>query len=162
MGVLALFMIVILAAGIFPLSLYLVRTMQGEQPREGRTLDEELTRPPSRDDAFDWWEAQRRPFNRSLLAVGIAVVLLYYAIIQTGLGKYRFATLEFNWWALFFQVVLYLIYMGIANLLYNTGLIVESMRKPPAVMAFRRRAYLLIFWVGMVAPFLFLLGLAFL
>ncbi len=154
-------MIAILAAGIFPLSLYLVRTMQGEKPREGRTLDEELTRPLSQDDAFEWWEARRGPFNRSLLLVGFMVVLLYYGIIEMGLGKYRFATLELNWWALFFQVVLYLIYMGIANLLYNAGLIVESMRKPVALMAYRQRAYQLIFWAGMAAPFLFLAGLAF-
>ena len=32
-------MIIILAAGIFPLSLYLVRTMQGEKLREGHTLE---------------------------------------------------------------------------------------------------------------------------
>ena len=158
----ALFMIIILAAGIFPLSLYLVRTMQGEKPREGHTLDEELTRAPSKDDAFDWWEAQRGPFNRSLLFVGIMVVVLYYAIIQMGLGKYRFASFEFNWWSLFFQAVLFLIYMGIANLLYNIGLIAESIRKPLAILPFRRKAYQLIFWSGMVAPFLFLLGLAFL
>ena len=161
MGVLAIFMIVILAAGIFPLSLYLVRTMQEEKPREGRTLDEELTRPVSKDDAFEWWEAQRGAFNRSLLFVGLMVVVLYYGIIHTGLGKYRFAAFEFNWWTLFFQGVLYLIYMGIANLLYNAGLIVESMRKPAAVKAFSRRAYQLIFWSGMAAPFLFLLGLVF-
>lgn len=162
MGVLTLFMIAILAAGIFPLSLYLVRTMQGEKPREGRTLDEEFTRPPSKDGAFEWWESQRGPFNRSLLLVGIMVVLLYYGIIKMGMGKYRFATFEFNWWAIFFQIVLYLIYMGIANLLYNVGMIVESMRKPVAAMAFRRQAYQLIFWAAMAAPFLFLLGLAFL
>lgn len=161
MGVLVLFMIAILAAGVFPLSFYLVRTMQGEKPREGRTLDEEFTRPPHKDGAFDWWEAQRGPFNRSLLVVGVMIVLLYYGFIEMGLGKYRFATLEFNWWALFLQLVLYLIYMGIANLLYNAGMIVESMRKPMVAMDYRRRAYQLIFWSGMAAPFLFLLGLAF-
>lgn len=162
MGVLVLFMIAVLAAGVFPLSLYLVRTMQGEKPPEGNTLDEELARPHSKDDAFDWWEARRGPFNRALLFNGILAVLLYYAIIEAGLGKYQFATFAFNWWALFFQFVLYLIYMGIANLLYNIGLIVESMRKPPAVAVYRERAYGLIFWLGMAAPLAFLLGLAFL
>ncbi|MCB0546391.1 MAG: hypothetical protein KDD19_02330 [Phaeodactylibacter sp.] len=161
MGVLVLFMIAILAAGIFPLSLYLVRTIRGERPREGHTLDEEFTRPLSKDGAFEWWEAQRGPFNRSLLLAGIMAVLLYYGIIESGLGKYRFAAFEFSWWALFFQIVLYLIYMGIANLLYNAGMIVESMRKPLMAMDYRRRAYQLIFWSGMAAPFLFLLGLAF-
>ncbi len=162
MGILVLFMIAVLLAGIFPLSLYLLRTMRGEKPREGATLDEELARPPGKDEAFDWWEARRGPFNRALLFTGVLVVFLYYAIIQAGLGKYQFAAFTFNWWALFFQLVLYLIYMGIANLLYNTGLIVESMRKPPAVPAYRQRAYQLIFWTGVAAPFLFLIGLAFL
>ena len=162
MGVLALFMIAILAAGIFPLSLYLVRTMHREKPREGRTLDEELIHPSAKDDGFEWWEAQRGPFNRALLFVGILVVALYYGMIRGGFGKYHFASFEFSWWGLFFQAVLYLIYMGIANLLYNTGLIVESMRKPLAPMAFRQQAYQLIFWVGVAAPFVCLLGLAFL
>ncbi len=161
MNILMLLMIAVMAAGVFPLSLFLIRSMQHSAPKRGVSLDEDLARPEPRDDAFEWWEERRGHFNRALLITGIVTILLYYFIIQLGLGKYRFAYFQFNWWALVFQATVYMVYMGIANLLYNAGFILENIRQPEVPLDFRERTFRLIYWTGIVAPVLFLLGLAY-
>jgi hypothetical protein len=151
---LTVFLLLVLIVGILPLTIFLLRSLQQGSKRH-QALDDELTISGEGAEAVEWWEAKRGDFNRGLIASGLLVIGFYYLLLHLRLAAAGLGPLTFSLRNLIFLVVLYLIYMGVANLLYNAGIFTEQARQPSAKHDYRRRLYLLIFWPAMVAPFIF-------
>jgi hypothetical protein len=152
MGNFFLFLIVILIIGVLPLSVYLLRSLRESSSGKG-PLDEDLTRTGEGAETIEWWEARRSTLNRSLLASGALVLLVYYALMRWRVAAFTGEAFRVQPRQVLFLVVIYLIYMGIANLLYNIGVFVERAQKPAEPSAYRHRTFQLIFWVAIVAPY---------
>lgn len=156
----SLFLILVLIIGVLPLSMFLLRSLQDGNKRSD-ALDEELTLKGEGAEAVEWWEARRSAFNRSLLAAGIFVIALYYLLLQMRVASAGLGQMTFSWRNFIFLLVIYLIYMGIANLLYNVGVFSEQARRPREVHDYRERAYQVIYWSAILAPFAVVLFKAF-
>ena len=153
---LTLFLMLVLLVGILPLSIFLIRSLQ-RGPKRGEALDEELTVKGEGAESVEWWEAKRSDFNRSLLAAGVLVIAFYYLLLHLRLTSAGLEPLRFDLRNFIFLLVLYLIYMGVANLLYNIGFFTEQARKADNRLDNRQRIYRAIYWAAIVAPFLFVL-----
>ena len=152
MGDVFIFLLVILIVGVLPLSVYLLRSLR--EGNDGKApLDKELTRSGEGAEAVDWWEARRSTFNRSLLASGAIVLLTYYALMRWRISTFTGEVFLVTFRQVLFLVVMYLIYMGIANLLYNIGVFLEQAKKPSPPHAFRHRTFQLFYWAAIIAPF---------
>jgi len=161
---LTLIILIILGGGIFPLAIYLIKTMQREPMQEsvGGPLDANLARGLEGDPSRQWWESLRGRFNRHLMIGGVFAIILYYSLIFSELGRYQHLQFTFSWWHFAFVCALYLIYMGIANLLYNSGMLAESTCQPAYPQEFRQKTYRLIALLATIAPFVLILITAFL
>lgn len=153
---LTLFLLLVLLIGILPLSIFLIRSLQ-QGPKQGEALDEELLAKGEGAEAVEWWEAKRGAFNRGLLAAGVLVIAFYYLLLHLRLAAAGLETLRFNLRNFVFLLVLYLIYMGVANLLYNLGFFTEQAKQAGLRHDSRQRIYRTIFWAAIVAPFFFVL-----
>ncbi|MCB0572070.1 MAG: hypothetical protein KDC66_20030 [Phaeodactylibacter sp.] len=142
-------------AGILPLSIYLLRSMQGREPERPEALDEEMTRAKATNEPFEWWEAGRRNFNRGLALAGVGAGMLYYGVLHFVVNANCFSDSRFGWLSFGFQFAAYLVYMGVANLTYNIGLILENVRQPEKLEVFRLRLYSWLFWLAVAMPFAF-------
>jgi len=155
MASIAFFLLAILLIGVLPLSIYLLRSMQQGRKRSG-SLDEDMALRGEGAEAVEWWEERRSLFNRSLLAAGLFVIAFYYFLLQLRLASAELS-FRFSWRNFLFLLVLYLIYMGIANLVYNVGVFAEQSRQPAALSDYRQRSFRLIYWAAIIAPFIFVL-----
>lgn len=154
---LTLFLFIVLLIGVLPLSIFLIRSLQ-QGPKRQQTLDEDLLIKGEGADAVEWWEAKRGAFNRGLLTAGVLVIAFYYFLLQLRLQAAGLEPpLRFNIRNFIFLMVLYLIYMGVANLLYNIGFFTEQARQPKERHDYRQLLYRVVYWVAIVAPFLFVL-----
>jgi heme A synthase len=156
--------IFILLTGIFPLTIYLVRVMQRKDPYadDARTpLDAAMTKEIKGDPARLWWENKRSRYNKHLFLAGIFAIALYYSLIFAEIGSYQLYQFTFSVWHFIFVVILYLIYMGIANLVYNIGMMAEQINKPLYPVDYRQKVYRWIALVMTVAPYLLILLSAF-
>jgi hypothetical protein len=156
MGNFFLFLIRILIIGVLPLSVYLLRSLRESTNGTG-PLDEDLTRTGEGAEAIEWWEARRSTFNRSLLASGAVVLLVYFALLRWRVNAFTGEAFQVQPRQVLFLIVIYLIYMGIANLLYNIGVFVEQAQQPKAPSAYRHRTFQLIYWAAIAAPFVVVL-----
>lgn len=161
---LTIIILIILGTGIFPLAIYLIKTMQREPMQESAAapLDANLALRSEGEASRRWWESLRGRFNRHLMIGGVFAIILYYSLIFSELGRYQYLQFTFSWWHFAFVCSLYLIYMGIANLFYNMGMLAESNYKPAFPLKFRQKAYRLIALLATVAPFVMILMAAFL
>lgn len=161
---LTVFILIILGVGIFPLIIYLVKTMQRQPSPEaaGSPLDAGWVLSAKGEVAKDWWERLRGRFNRHLFLGGIFSIALYYSLIFSELGRYSDLNFNFSIWHFVFVCALYIIYMGIANLLYNVGQMAEQIRKPMYPAEYRQKAYRWIALIGTIAPFIFIVLTTFL
>lgn len=157
-GVLIITMAIILVMGILPLSIYLLHTMQGREPESSETLDEEMTQGQPANEPFEWWEARRGRFNRGLAMAGVVSGVVYYLLLYFQMKWYGFAGFRFNWVSFGFQFIAYLVYMGVANLVYNLGLILEHVRQPAEPVAFRQRLFGWLYGLALAAPLGFVGG----
>lgn len=153
---LTVFLLLVLVVGILPLTIFLLRSLRQGYKRQ-QALDDELTITGEGAESVEWWEAKRGDFNRGLLASGLLVIGFYYLLLHLRLSSAGLGPIQFNLRNFIFLVVLYLIYMGVANLLYNVGVFTEQARQPGARHDYRQRLYVLIFWSAIVAPFIFVL-----
>lgn len=124
-------------------------------------LDAAMTRKISGDPARLWWEDKRSRFNRHLFLAGIFAIALYYSLIYAEIGSYQLYQFTFSIWHFVFVVILYLIYMGIANLVYNIGMMIEQVNKPLYPLEYRQKIYRWIALFTTIAPYLFILLSAF-
>ena len=151
-GALFIVLAVIMGLGILPLFIYLLHSIQGREPEASETLDAEMTKGQSVNEPFEWWEARRSRFNRGLALAGMAAMMLYYVLQYHEFKWYRFSEFQFNWLFFCFQLAAYMVYMGLANLIYNLGLILESMWPPVGLPAFRLKLFGWLYGVGVGVP----------
>jgi hypothetical protein len=153
----------ILIAGILPLAVYIFRQLQKGTLAEDKNapLDANLAKKGALSASKAWWEQQRGRFNRHLFLAGIFAVCLYYAQIYAELGTYQYYEFHFSWWHTLFVGILYLVYMGIANLLYNIGILIDQNASGTKSDEFRQKTYRWIALIATLFPFLFVLLSAF-
>lgn len=151
-GALFIVLAIILGVGILPLFIYLLHSIQGREPEASETLDAEMTQGQSVNEPFEWWEARRGRFNRGLALAGLAAVVCYYMLLYCQFRWHIFSEFRFNWMFFFFQLAAYMVYMGLANLIYNLGLILESMWPPADLPSFRRKLFGWLYGVGVGVP----------
>lgn len=100
-----------------------------------------------------WWSKRRLRYNIGLVIAGVTAFILYVI-----LGSYLIAPyddeFEITLFTIFFQGVGYLFMIGVANLLYNLGYLVDSKFNPNSSDAFRQRLYNLGYWFSFCLPFL--------
>ncbi len=111
---------------------------------------------PSSVSARRWWGARRLRYNVALIAAGFAAFLCLAGVMEwisktMVVPEGKFLQLELN-------VVLmggcYLIVMGVANVCYFLGPIVEYFAQPQDVMRYRRTAFRLGLIFSVILPFL--------
>ena len=105
---------------------------------------------PRTDDAWRWWESRRLRYNIGLAIAGASAwgVFAAESLLMT------------DWFSLSVSGtlatgLLWLVAMGVANLLYFLGPVSERVLKPTDRDAYRRRVFGLGFWFSMAVPFLF-------
>jgi len=102
------------------------------------------------DDAWRWWEGRRLRYNIGLAVAGVVAWGLFVA---EGLLLTHWFSLSVS--ATLATGLLWLVAMGIANLLFFLGPVSERVLKPKDRDAYRRRIFGLGFWSSMAVPFLF-------
>ena len=106
------------------------------------------------DDVWAWWQARRLRYNIALAGAGWAAYLL-----TVGLHALFADPVWADWREALsvtvFLGALFLIVMGVANILYLLGPFGESVLRPADVGHFRRTAYAMGFWGSVALPFLF-------
>ena len=149
-----LLLLLTLVIGILPLSVFLLKTLKGSSPDSG-TLDDDLIREKKSEGPQRWWEDRRGKYNYGLLFSGLIAFALYFASYMLIFAPPLNAPQLFSF---LFIVVSYLIYMGVANLFYNLGPIIEMALKPKDLMLFRNRFFNIGYWVSVLLPFLALIA----
>ena len=105
---------------------------------------------PRAHDAWRWWESRRLRYNIGLAVAGASAwgVFAAESLLMT------------DWFSLSVSGtlatgLLWLVAMGVANLLFFLGPVSERVLKPTDRDAYRRRVFGLGFWFSMAVPFLF-------
>ena len=152
MGSFILLLLITLLVGIFPLSIYLIKTLKSPA-KSPSTLDSDLITEKKANTNQQWWEDQRSRFNMGLVYAGFIAFGLY--LFSFFLSVYPVAFLEAqDLFSFLFIAVAYLIYMGVANLFYNLGPICEAVLKPKNLATFRNRFFNIGYWISILLPFL--------
>lgn len=151
-----LLLLLTLIIGIFPLSVYLLKTLKAPA-KESDALDDDLILEKKASGPHQWWEDRRGKYNYGLFFSGLIAFSLYLIAYVL---KYHptsfFSTPEL--FSFLFIIVSYLIYMGVANLFYNLGHIIENALQPKDLFFFRNRFFNINYWVSIILPFLALIA----
>lgn len=102
-------------------------------------------------DRWTWWGARRRRYNIALVLAGIAAFILYAIAFETQCRGVPEA--EITLFTTLFQGVGYLIAIGVANVMYTLGPVLEPVLGRRDVAAYRRTAYPAGFWFSVALPF---------
>ena len=151
-----LLLLLTLIIGIFPLSVYLLKTLRGPS-KDSSTLDSDLIQEKKLSGPHQWWEDRRGKYNYGLLSSGLVAFSLYlitYFLVYHSVNFFSAPSL----FSFLFIIVSYLIYMGVANLFYNLGHIIETALKPTDKPTFRNRFFIIGYWVSVSLPFLALVA----
>ena len=100
---------------------------------------------------FEWWNDRLLHYNFSLVLAGIFAFLFYAVVIEKSRGVIPDA--EITIFTIFFQGIAYLFMIGLANLCFFGGPILEMLVKPKNIGRFRRIAYRLGYWFSVLLPF---------
>ncbi|MBF5042327.1 hypothetical protein FGE12_07940 [Aggregicoccus sp. 17bor-14] len=106
----------------------------------------------SSDEVSAWWAARRRHYNFGLVIAGLAAFVLYVAVVIVKIAPVD-PEAEVTLFTTAAQGMGYLLMMGIANLCYGLGPLLERRLAPADVQRFRRRAYALGFGFSVALPF---------
>ena len=110
---------------------------------------------PRANDTWGWWEGRRLRYNIGLAIAGaLAWVLFALEIVafqSVAPSDEFYITLSLT----LAQGLVWLVAMGVANLLFLLGPLSERVFKPTDRDAYRQRIYGLGFWASMAVPFLF-------
>ena len=156
MGSFILLLLITLIVGIFPLTIYLIKTLNTPKKNEP-TLDSELIDERKGNASQQWWEDQRSRYNTGLLYAGLIAFGLYLISLFIIFQPTSFLNAK-DLFSFLFIAISYLIYMGVANLFYNLGPIAEALIKPKNVVTFRTRFFNIGYWLSVLLPFIALLG----
>ena len=108
-----------------------------------------------RDSPTRWWNKNRPKYNLGLIISGFLAFILYIVVIEFLILKS-----DKNWdgeitiFNILFQAFGYLIMIGIANILYYLGPIIEKLINPFDKNKYRKITFNLGFWLSCFLPFL--------
>ncbi len=103
------------------------------------------------DSARSWWEKRRFLYNAGLVVAGMASLTLDAAILE--LSRCRIEEQDLSPLTLVYGAAGYLAAMGLANLTYSLGPVLERRLQPDQRKQFRTWAFGLYFGVSFVLPF---------
>lgn len=146
---LALLLLLILV-GVFPLSIYLAGQFNREEEMPAEILDADLLQPDVQQATQTWWERRRPLFNQSLILAGLAAFLFYHLMTRTDTDGFNF--MEPGAYLLLLQIIAYVIYMGVANLFFNLGPILETGKKLEEPHLFRQKTLHTMVVIAMIIP----------
>ena len=121
-----LFLLAIILLGILPLGFFLFRSLNHGRESNIHTLDEDLLEDRKHQKSQEWWEQQRSKFNWSLLIAGVVAFILNSFLLPLVVADMP----QFGWgrnlFLLLLQLLTYLIYIGVANVFFSIGPLVEN------------------------------------
>jgi hypothetical protein len=107
---------------------------------------------PHLDSAWRWWGRRVVRYNMALLVVGPTAFFLYVAVVGSNPSHFRCA--EITFFTIAFQAIAYLAMMGLANICYWMGALLETVIPKPNLSVYRTVAYRAGFWFSVCLPML--------
>lgn len=104
------------------------------------------------DASAKWWADRRLKYNKGLIAAGVSAFLLY-AILGSMLIAPHVNDFEITLFTIFFQGIGYLIMMGIANIFYGLGPLLDELYNISNDERFRQRLFNFGYWFSFALPF---------
>jgi hypothetical protein len=106
-----------------------------------------------KQEIIKWWKDRRFKYNRGLIIAGILAFMLY-AILGSLLIAPHDNDFEISLFTIFIQGIGYLIMIGIANILYGLGSIVDRSYNNSNAEQFRIKLFKVGFWGSICLPFI--------
>ena len=106
--------------------------------------------------ARQWWWRNRLKYNKGLIIAGVIAFLLYCILGPIIIGPHE--EFEETIFEMAFQGFAYLIMMGIANIFYTLGWVIDSSLNIDNSPLFRERLFALGYWFSFALPILLILS----
>ncbi len=106
--------------------------------------------------AAQWWRSKRLKYNQGLLWAGLVAFILYCVLGPIFIAPHE--EFEETLVEMIFQGVAYLIMMGVANLFYILGWLIDIALNKSNSQLFRRRLFSVGFWFSCALPSLVILS----
>ncbi len=103
-----------------------------------------------------WWSSRRLKYNKGLVIAGL-IAFIVYAILGSLLIAPRTQGFEITLFSMFFQGVGYVFMIGVANLFYGLGPLVDKFYNRHNDERFRQRLFDFGYWFSFALPFSILL-----
>jgi hypothetical protein len=107
-----------------------------------------------------WWWSKIREFNKGVLVSGLIAFIIYCALGASVVNLIK--QYELVLWAVTTFVVLYFIYIILANTLYAFGWLIDSALNDDNSESFRLQLFTGIYWFAVTVPVLVMCGLVYL
>ena len=104
-----------------------------------------------------WWWSKRCKYNKGLIVSGFIAFLLYCILGPIFIEPHE--EFEETILEMAFQGVLYLFMMGLANLCYTSGSLVDVALNKNNSQKFRERLFAIGYWFSFSLPILFILSI---
>jgi hypothetical protein len=101
----------------------------------------------------EWWAKKRLRYNIGFIISGF-IAFIGYVILGSILIAPHDVEFEITLFTLFFQFILFLIIIGIANLFYNLGYYVDKRFNKKNDLVFRQKLFNLGFCFSIALPFI--------
>lgn len=105
------------------------------------------------EESATWWKNKRIKYNKGLIVAGFTAFAIY-AILGIFLIAPHDEEFEITLFTIFFQSIGYLLMMGLANVCYNLGYMVDKHYNKDNNQAYRQRLFNFGFWFSVLLPFL--------
>lgn len=99
-----------------------------------------------------WWNDRREKYNIGLILSGIIAFIIYALVVEFIVPSSE--GIEITIFTIIFQGIGYLFMIGIANIFYNLGAIIENVIEPKNKEQFRKLTFNIGFWFSCGLPFL--------
>lgn len=106
--------------------------------------------------ARQWWQSNRLKYNRGLIIAGFIAFLLYCTLGPIIIEPHE--EFEETIFEIAFQGFAYLIMMGLANIFYTLGWVIDSSFNKNNSQIFRKRLFALGYWFSFALPILLILS----
>ena len=110
----------------------------------------------SRSPARIWWGAKRWKYNKGLIIAGFIAFILYSILGPIFIAPHE--EFEETLFTIAFQGIFYLIMIGVANVFYNLGWLLDVNFNKTNSERFRVRLFALGYWFSFALPNLLILS----